>query len=218
VLVLLAGACTLELDHAVLPGPPALRLDPPALLLAVGEGAELDLLYRAEDGSEGEVAEASWSVDAPGPLAFDDAGRVRGLRPGLVTVTATAGGGASGGSCPQGCAPEQPAGAGGLAASAPVMVLAAPVTAIEIAPAELELALGHSAALAAAAALAPEGDAGTGAVADVTAAVAWSSSDPETVAVDGGRLRAIVAGAAVITARAGDLWSNEVVVTVAEGP
>ena len=130
----------------------------------------------------------TWTSSDPTVAQVSETGNVSALAPGSATITASAGG--KSGTC-----------------SIVVAAKVIPVEKIEINPTELSLEEGETADLIA-----------TVTPSDATdPTVSWSSSDPEVATVSGqGKVTALKAGSATITAKAGDKTADCLVAVISK--
>jgi uncharacterized protein YjdB len=162
----------------------SIDVTPAAPSLAAGTTRQLTATGHYSDGSQVDLSSAvTWSSDTPASVTLDAAGLATAVAPGSSTVTATL---------------------GDVAGDTTVTVTAATLQAITITPDPLLVPLGRSQQLVA------TGHFSDGSPQDLTGSVTWSSSDPDTAAVDAGGLATTAAvGETVITADAGSGISGE---------
>ena len=151
----------------------SVAVDPGSVALEVGAAAALSATTRAADGTALSGRVVVWSSTDPAIARVDASGRVTGIAPGAVQVRA---------------ATE------GKSGSASVTVTNRAVAAVEVSPTSVRLEVGGTGTLQAVARGAD------GAVLSGRA-VTWSSSAPGVATVDaGGRVTAVSAGEATVTA------------------
>lgn len=172
-----SATCTVTVTEPVTKPATSITLSATGLDLKVGGTANLTATVQPEDATDQSVA---WTVSSENnAVSFDSAtGVVTANAVGTATITATANGGS------------------GVTASCTVTVSAAtkPVTSVTLNETSLSLIVGGSADLTATAL--PE---------DATdRTVSWSSSDATVAEVEGGKVTALKAGTATITATAND--------------
>jgi Big-like domain-containing protein/galactose oxidase-like protein len=164
-----------------------LNIAPATLFMSVGSSLQLQAIATLSDGSTRNVnASVAWSLQGAGIATVSSAGVVTADQVGAATIQAQT---------------------GGFTASASLTV--APVSALNIIPATLTLAPGTSSQLQAIATLSD------GRMQDLTAIIAWSSTQPGIASVSsGGLVTALQVGSTTILA-GGDGVTGSVSLTVA---
>ena len=183
-------------------GPDHLEMDAVSASLAVGESMALSATFRDHTGAvmdDGGIANAvTWSSSDPAHVTV----RGDGARATLTAVTA--------GSATISATSD------GLTATAAVTVrAAAELVTIDVAPGAADIAIAGNRAFTA------SGTFSDGTTLDITASVAWSSSDPDVATISaGGLATGVAAGSAVITAQQGAVTgaTTAQVVAAAVGP
>ena len=164
-----------------------LNITPAALFMSVGSSLQLQAIATLSDGSMREMnANVAWSLQGTGIATVSSAGMVTADQVGAATILAQT---------------------SGFTASASLAV--APVSALNIVPATLSLAPGTSSQLQAIATLSD------GRMQDLTAILAWSSTQPGIASVSsGGLVTALQVGSTTILA-GGNGVTGSVSLTVA---
>src|SRR5208282_4169631 len=163
-----------------------LNITPATLFMSVGSSLQLQAIATLSDGSMREMnANVAWSLQGTGIATVNSAGMVTADQVGAATILAQT---------------------SGFTASASLTV--APVSALNIVPATLSLAPGTSSQFQAIATLSD------GRMQDLTAILAWSSTQPGIASVSsGGLVTALQVGSTTILAEAGGV-TGSVSVTV----
>lgn len=184
-------------------GPDHLEMDAASASLAVGESMALSATFRDPTGAimnDGSIANTvTWSSSDPAHVTVRGDGAratLTAVTAGTATIFATS---------------------DGLTATAAVTVraAAAELVAIDVAPGAADIAIAGNRAFTA------SGTFSDGTTLDITASVAWSSSDPGVATIsDGGLATGVAAGSATITAQQGAITGSTTaqVVAVAVGP
>jgi hypothetical protein len=164
-----------------------LNITPATLFMSVGSSLQLQAIATLSDGSTREMnANVAWSLQGTGIATVSSAGMVTADQVGAATILAQT---------------------SGFTASASLTV--APVSALNIVPATLSLAPGTSSQLQAIATLSD------GRMQDLTAIIAWSSTQPGIASVSsGGLVTALQVGSTTILA-GGNGVTGSVSLTVA---
>lgn len=151
-----------------------ISLTPDHPSIPVGVSKQIYAFGNYSDGKSTDItSQVTWISSTPEVAAVNSTGLVTAVAPGTTTVTATT---------------------SGISGSMPVAVTSASLSALSVFPANDSVAAGATRQLAA---LATYSD---GTTHDITPSVAWSSSDPAVVAVDGnGLATGAAAGTAIIT-------------------
>ena len=180
-----SGTANLTVTPAVIVG---LNITPAALFMSVGSSLQLQAIATFSDGStRGVNASVAWSLQGAGVATVSSAGVVTADQVGAATILAQT--------------------TSGFTASASLTV--APVSALNIVPATLSLAPGTSSQLQAIATLSD------GRMQDLTAILAWSSTQPGIASVSsGGLVTALQVGSTTILA-GGDGATGSLSLTVA---
>lgn len=175
VLVHLRPTTTTTVDDGGIAVVSLLVVDPADVTLDVGDNLQLAARAGFSDTRVEDVTgQVTWSSDAADIVSVDDAGMVTALGPGTATVAGTL---------------------AGMTAVAVVRVREIGLTAVVVRPADTTLDAGDSVPLSAVGVVAD------GTERDVGSQVTWASSDEAVATVDeGGRVLAVDAGAAEITA------------------
>ncbi|MBI5518416.1 MAG: Ig-like domain-containing protein [Deltaproteobacteria bacterium] len=169
----------------------AVNITPSAAMTSTGGSAAFRAEAVLSDGTRQDVtATAAWATSDASIATVSATGVATGVRPGVVTVTATV------------------AMARGMAS---LTVTAATLRSIQVSPMDPTVSVGASVRFTA------TGIYSDGSSSDITAAVAWATSSSATVSVDAaGNGRALGAGTSVVTASVGMLsGSTTVTVTAA---
>ena len=171
----MSGAATITVTPATIV---SITVNPPSVTIAAGQSEAFTATATLTDGTTTDVsASVHWSVADP-TLALisntlGNAGLLSGLLPGTSTVTATL---------------------GSTSGNASLYVNAASLVGISVGPSGLSLALGVTAQLTA------TGTYSDGSTQDITASVAWSSSNGQLLGVSAGLVTPLAIGNSTITA------------------
>jgi serine/threonine-protein kinase len=185
-----SGTATVTVTEAAAPVA-AVALTPTQATVALGDSLALVAAPQDARGTTLGGREIRWSSSAAQVASVSEAGVVAGLREGNATITATS---------------------EGRRASARITVTPPAVARVQVAPAQVTLAPGGRSQLNAGA-WDRRGNALAG------RSVTWSSSDEDVAAVtSSGRVMAVGAGRATITARIGDATGTAGVVVAAATP
>lgn len=182
-----AGGFTGQALLTVEAAPPvALVVTPAELGLFVDRSAPLTATATLDDGSERDVTMmVTWTSGAPEVAGVTGAGQVTAVAAGTVTITATL---------------------GPLTDSALVTVRTPSLTSLEVTPQAPTVAVGQTRQLTA------TGHYDDGSMADVTATVTWTTSEPAVATVGAtGLVTAIDVGTATVTATAGPIRASTAV-------
>ena len=163
----------------------ALRVEPATAEVAAGGAVQYRAIGRYKDGSQKELSDAVWGSSEPGAAAVDRAGVGHGLSSGSATIRAMS---------------------GAVSGSAEMTVQGGALTGLTMTPASVMLGAGAKQQLYA------HGSYSDGTQRDLTAAVNWTSSNPEVAVVDAaGVARAVSAGKATIEANSGAMSAGTTV-------
>ena len=167
----ISGSTALSVTPAVLT---ALEVTPTAPSIALGTGLQLTATGIYSDGTTQDLTgSALWDSSDPAVASVSNAGLAASLSQGATAISAT----------------DLPSGISGSTALA---VTAAVLTAIDVAPAALSIALGTDLQFGAL------GTFSDGTTQDLTAALTWSSSDPAVASVSNAPASAGLAASAAI--------------------
>jgi trimeric autotransporter adhesin len=167
------GGADAETDGSTTEELLGLSPDPTPVLLAVGESLQLRLMARFASGLEADVAaRATWTSAVPS-TATAVTGLVSGVAAGKTTVEATW---------------------GGLSVQVPVEIVASKPVRLDVTPAVVTVGVDASETLRAFAVFAD------GRSTDVSTSAVWQSSDATVASVQGGTVRGVATGSAVVAA------------------
>jgi len=168
--------------------PQSIAITPSPLALIVGQKAQLTATAALTDGTSQDVTHTvSWSISDPSVIQIDATGLASALKAGTSNFSASLAG----------------SGSGKIAGSSTATVVAELLNALQISGQNASMPLGTSQQLTAA------GTFNDGAVRDVTATVAWSSSASSIVSMNAtGEATALARGSAALSAVAGGITTS----------